>query len=176
MRRRGNFHFYENALEAFLIQNNVPFIATDETKRTTYNDSTIKSFDIIIPGKHMLMIDCKGKSFSYKSAPKNNFENWIHQSDADGMMTWKSLSSENQKGYLVYAYSLPDNGEDAPECFKGNTFFHNGRVFAFVAITIEDYLRNSKRRSLKPLALSVSRKLFATLIRPLAEVLQENKI
>lgn len=176
MRRRGHFSFYEQSLEAYLIQNNIPFVATNETKRATYNNGKIKNFDLMIPGRVMLMIDLKGRRFGYSSTPKNLYENWIHQSDADGLSTWAALSSENQKAYLVFAYCLPDDGQPPPEQFKGNLFYHNNRIFSFHAITIQDYLKHSKRRSNKPPTISVSRKILASMLKPFHEVLAENKI
>lgn len=176
MRRKGNHHHYENAVEAYLRVNNIPFIATNEGKKVLYNNGKIKNFDLILPGKEMLMVDIKGRSWAYKSVPKNNWENWILRDDAESLKIWSSVSSSNQRAYLLYAFCCPDDGGELPPCFKGNTFFFNDKAYAFFLISIEDYVSNSKQRSLKPPAVSVSRKLFATLVRPLSEVLTENKI
>ena len=38
MRRKGNHCGAENAVEAYLLENNTPFIATNESKRATYTN------------------------------------------------------------------------------------------------------------------------------------------
>lgn len=176
MRRKGNHHHYENALEAYLIENNTPYIATNEGKKVLYNKGKIKNFDMVLPGREMLMVDLKGRSWSYKTVPKNNWENWVLKDDIESLKIWSSVSSSNQRAYFIYAYCCPDDGGELPPCFKGNTYYYKDRVYAFFAISIEDYINNSKQRSLKPPAVCVSRKLFATLVRPLSQLLEENKI
>lgn len=176
MRRRGNHSHYENAVEAYLRENNYPYVSTLESQRVVYNGTTIKNFDFMLPGKRILFVDIKGRKFGYESTPGNIFENWILEDDIESLKTWRSLGSSNQQAYLLYAYCLPDLDMPLPNVFVDNTFVYNGKVYAFLAITIEDYINNSKQRSLKPRAVCVSRKLFATLVRPLAQVLSENKI
>ncbi|MBF0314316.1 MAG: HYExAFE family protein [Oligoflexia bacterium] len=177
MKRKGNHSHYENAVEAYLREKNIPYIATNEGQKVVYNDSKIKNFDLVLPGKMMHMVDIKGRKFGYPpSTPKNFFENWILQDDAESLKVWNSVSSNNQQAYLLYAYCCPDSGDPLPKCFEGNTFFFEGRAYAFFMISIQDYLSNSKRRSLKPPTVCVSRKLFSNLLRPLSLILIENKI
>lgn len=176
MRRKGHHSHYENAVEAYLIQNNIPFIATNENKKVSYNDGKLKNFDMVLPGKRMLMVDIKGRKFGYESTPGNVWENWILKDDAESLKIWSSVSSENQQAFLLYAFCFPDTGAALPPCFKNNTFSFGDKAYAFFTISIEDYISNSKQRSLKPPTVCVSRKLFATLVRPLAQILNENKI
>ncbi|MBF0364693.1 MAG: HYExAFE family protein [Oligoflexia bacterium] len=176
MRRSGNHSHYENAVEAYLKENNYPYISTLESRRVAYNGGTIKNFDFILPGRKILFMDIKGRKFGYASTPGNTFENWILLDDISSLTTWSSLSSSNQQAYLLYAFCLPDMAMPLPKVFIGNSFVFNEKVYAFLAITIEDYIKNSKKRSIKPPACCVSRKLFATLVTPLFQILIENKI
>jgi len=176
MKLKGHQSHYENAVVAYLQEHNIPFVATNEGRKVVYNNIKIKNFDMILPGKEMLMVDIKGRKFGYESVPKNLWENWILKDDIESLKIWSSVSSSNQRAYLLYAFCLPDLGTDIPNAFIGNTFVFNDKVYAFFVISIEDYINNSKPRSLKQPTCCVSRKLFATLVRPLSQMLAENKI
>ena len=146
MRKKGNHNGAENAVEAYLRENNVPFIGTNEGKRVSYNGGTIKNFDLILPGRlGCIYVDVKGRKFSYESVPGDRWENWILKDDVESLKIWSTLGNQ-QQAYLLYAYSLPDSGEDLPNCFKGNSFFFNEKIYAFFTISIQDYINNSKHR------------------------------
>ena len=177
MKRRGNYSHYENAVESFLQANCVAYVATNESKKIITKDGKIKNFDLIILGKEQLLLDIKGRKYGYEGAPKNLWENWILKEDLVSLKKWCDLFSDNQrsqKAYLLYAFCLPDLNSAIPEKFKNNVYLFNKRLFAFFVIDIRDYIDNCKQRSITPPSVSVSRKLFSSLLKPLSEILKEN--
>ena len=179
MKRVGNNSHFEQAVEKFLQEQKVPYIAINEGKKILVSEDKIKNFDLMLLGKKTILTDIKGRKFGYESAPKNLWENWISNFDLFSLDKWSTAFSPNGEktsAYLLYAYCLPDIPMTLPDSFIGNSFYFGDRVYAFFVINITDYSANCKPRSNKPPAVCVSRKLFKTLLRPLSELLAENKI
>jgi hypothetical protein len=160
-KRRGSTQHYENFIENIFRDNEILYIAIDETKRSLYKDRPIKNFDFIVSSfKGKYLIDVKGKHFPYG---KSGFwENCIRIDDIEGLMMW-STHFFGFNPLLVYPYLLKEN------IYKkefNDVFNYIGNTYGVVAIELSTYYSNAKSRSKKWDALSISRRKFSKLGKP----------
>lgn len=159
---------YENAFEEFLRKKEVLYIATDETRRPIFNGKKIKNFDFIISSfKEKYMVDVKGRRFR-----DHAWENWIHFQDIEGMKTWAMLLP-GLKPLFAFTYLLDSKSYDKFEV----KFSYKGKMFGFVGISLEDYLRNMKRRGKEKDSgiggVGISGSKFKTLVKPITYFVPE---
>lgn len=168
MKRTGNHSHYENAVEAYLINRKVSYLAINEGKKALANNKKVKNFDFLINAKKRLKaIDIKGKQFGYSGAPYNLWENWILEQDIQGLENWQKEFKKNGitvEPIFIYAYKLRDKSHH--DLFEV-THKHKGKTYGLVAISLKDYKKHLKIRSQSPKSVCVSRKVFAEIVKPI---------
>lgn len=175
-KRKGKYSHYELMFENYLRKNNLLYIAINEAKRPLYKGERIKNFDFIVISKNgsIVLIDIKGKQFPYTSKYGDNYwENWVRLDDGKYLRMWGGIFRKGTKAILVFPY-LIKRKEDLNQ-FR-DTFSFGRKQYGLVAIEIEKYLDNSKSRSKSGEgtfnAISVSRSLFPSLVKPLSYYLK----
>lgn len=140
---------YERAFENWLIDNKVKYTAINQSKRTEFNKSKIKSFDYLIypPNQQTIIAEVKGKLFKGKSLENlANLECWVSVEDVDGMKNWQRMFGENHRAVFIFAYRIENIDVD----FDGRrTYEYKKRKYMFFAVNLEDYTKFMKIRSPK---------------------------
>ncbi len=169
MKRKGNHCKYEVSLEKFLRQKKVPLIPTNEAKKSIdLNGDPLKSFDLMVLSKGFFLLDVKGKNFGFASAPGNKWENWVLDIDPKALLSWERTFKKNGcklKTLLVFLYKInfPEDRNQFVDLIK------MGRdEYGVVAIEPRKYLKYAKVRSLSPAAISISRKTFRRIVKPIS--------
>ncbi len=161
---------YEAAFEHYLVARQVPYVAVDEAKRAAFRDARLKSFDFIVYSSSNTnwLIDIKGRKYGQRKrngAP--SWENWVTQEDLDGLETWEEVFGDDFRGLLVFAYWV--QGDARPPAEIVHEF--RGERYVLAAIDRDLYQQHARVRSPKWGTVNVSRPLFASLVRPLSELL-----
>lgn len=174
MLSKGNYAHYEKGMEGILRSSNINYISTDERKKGLLrNGKKVKNFDVLINSKKTLIIDFKGKQFSYPGAIGNTWENWLSTNHVKDLLQWKSVfkaSRCNVTPLLVFVYQLKRNEDRAN--FQ-DIYRYKGIDYGVVAIPPCLYLRHSKSRGTNK--INVSRKKFQTLVKPLSYYISDLK-
>jgi hypothetical protein len=166
---RGNH--YEAAFEGWLQEQQLCYVAVDETRRSMLGDRLVKSLDFIVHGPHgaRLVVDVKGRRFP--SGPKEKrrrvWESWSTQEDVDCLARWAARFGDGYVGLLVFAYhvlaevKLPD---DTPDLF---TWRH--KRYLLRAVDVDEYRRHLRVRSPKWGTVCVPGTIFRDLVHPVSE-------
>ncbi len=119
---------YEAAVEAYMQEQGLTYIAVDESRRSLLGLSPIKSLDFILFGREgaRLVVDVKGRRFpgGTERNPRRVWECWSTLEDIDGLVRWAQLSGSGYQGVLVFAYHLQPTVElpadtDGLFCWRG---------------------------------------------------------
>ncbi|GAI27473.1 unnamed protein product, partial [marine sediment metagenome] len=156
-----------------LRRRDIPYIAINENKRPIIEGRPIKNFDFIVYSKKSkYLIDIKGKFFpyKYKNRTPNYWENWITNDDIEGLQLWQKIFGKNFKSIIVFPYLIKYRQDS--DKFR-NIYKFKNHLYGIVAIGLDIYLKNSKPRSKKWNAISVSRGKFKNLARPLSKFIPE---
>jgi len=168
MKRTGNHSHYENAIEAYLIEKKISYLAINEGKRVLANNKKVKNFDFLINSKRKLKaIDIKGKRFGYDKTPSNLWENWINELDIISLEAWQKefkKTGVNIEPVLFYAYHLRSKKQH--DLFK-ITYKFKRKTYGLVGISLKDYKKHLKPRSNSPKGVYVSRTTFAKIVKPI---------
>lgn len=159
---------YEQAFEAYLQSQAVPYVPANEVPQSVFTGAKLKSFDFVLhpPQGAKWLVDLKGRQFPYGSAGSRRYwENWVTQADLDGLAEWEAAFGDNYEARLVFAYLLEGPPERWPaiEPFA----FGHGR-FAFYAVRLADYRTHCRQRSPRWSTVCVPRRTFRTIARPVA--------
>jgi hypothetical protein len=161
-----NVH-YEAAFEDYLRAKGWPYVAVDETKKAIFADAAIKSFDFLVYSSTgpNLLADVKGRKFpdsipGRRRGASKAWENWITRGDADGLAEWEKVFGRDFVGTFVFAYWLQGPPGRAP--FEDVHLFRK-RHYAFVAVTLAEYVATARPRSAKWQTLAVPSGEFAAL-------------
>ena len=159
-----NVH-YEAAFEDFLRCKGWPYIAVDEAKRAVFADIMVKNFDFLVysPSGPNLLLDVKGRKFPGPIAGRKRggvraWENWITKDDIDGLTQWQGIFGPDFVATLVFAYWLQGQPRQSP--FKDVHLFRR-RNYAFIAISLDDYVAASRPRSTKWQTRSMPSEVFS---------------
>lgn len=159
-----NIH-YEAAFENYLRTKGWPYVAVDEAKKAIFADVAIKSFDFIVYSSSgpNLLVDVKGRKFpdgitGRQRGRDKAWENWITRSDVDGLLEWENVFGKDFVPMLVFAYWLQGPPQRSP--FEEVHFFRE-KHYAFMGISLHDYVEAAKPRSLKWQTLAVPSAHFA---------------
>ena len=164
MARRGNH--YEAAFEDYLRSRGIPYIAVDEQRKAIFSGARVKSFDFLVyaPNRRTLLVDIKGRKFPTPGGQGRRYwENWATRADLDGLSRWEQAFGDGFEPVLVFAYWLTEapSNEPTPEVHQ-----FRERVYAFLAVTAEDYKAAARTRSPKWDTVSLSRRTLQSLIKP----------
>ena len=170
VKRKGVNQHYENMFEKWLRENGILYIAIDETKKPQYDGASVKNFDFIVSSFNgKFLIDIKGKQFSYGQS--GSWENWIRTTDISGLKLWASHFNAFTP-LLVYPYLLSDPSHQ--ELFSDVYTFRNG-TYGVVAIDLATFYIHAKPRYQSWDAISVSRRIFRDLAKPVSHFIPELK-
>ncbi len=161
---------YEAALEAFLREREVPYVAVDESRRALMSGGSLKSLDFIVSspeGGHWL-IDVKGRRFPSGNEQKHYWKNWSSRDDLRSLARWEQLFGGDFASVLVFAYHLVGNQSPLP---ADQLFAYRNRLYGFVAIGLHDYAPYARpiSESWDTVAMPVGR--FRAAARPIEDLL-----
>ena len=157
---------YEAAFEDYLRSRGWPDVAVDEAKKAIFAGAAIKSFDFLVYSAEgaNLLADVKGRKFPDSAAGRGRgthtraWENWITRDDVNGLREWQKVFGPDFLAVLVFAYWLQGPPRRAP--FEDVHHFR-GKHYAFVCVTLEDYVASAKPRSAKWQTIAVPSATFA---------------
>jgi len=162
---------YDAAFEAFLRTERRPYVAVDEARRALTADASLKSLDFIVysaQGRNLL-VDVKGRKFpTGADGAGGRWENWAAEEDLDSMLRWQKLFGGDFRAALVFAYDIaePRWHEQHPHRWE-----FRRRTYAFYAVWADEYAGAMRGRSRAWETVTVPRREFHELRRPIAEVL-----
>jgi hypothetical protein len=173
-RRKGKSSNYEIMFEELLRTSRVPYVAVDEKRRPVTNWGNIKNFDFIINsngGNYIL--DVKGKLFPQESKTGKSklwWQNWIHNSDLEGLSFWRDIFRPGFTPLIVFTYQViyPDSIFQFDDIFN-----HEGKCYGLVACRFDDYRENAIVRSEKWNVYHVKKDKFRKIIKPLRNFIPE---
>lgn len=160
---------YEAAFEDYLRSRGVAYVPVDETRKTIFSGARIKSFDFLVyPAENIhWIVDVKGRNFPYLDQNGRGggryWENWVTQEDLDGLGEWQGVFGEDFEARFVFAYHLQGPVDRWP---TGRPHAFQGGYYSFLTICLTDYLAHSRRRSAGWGTVSVPRRTFRDLARP----------
>lgn len=138
---------YERAFENWLLDNRIPYIRADESRRSYFGQSDIKSFDFLVEAANgrRIIAEVKGRTFKGTSPPKlAGFESWVTEEDVESLGRWQEILGDGHQPVFVFAYRIEKIDVD----FDGMEIldFDDSR-YLFFCVKLEDYCRFMKRRS-----------------------------
>jgi hypothetical protein len=188
-------HHYEQAFEAFLRSRRVPYVAVDEAKKALVPEGTpmlvrtggtepggnsggeaaLKSFDFVIYGRGSnLLVEVKGRRIGRRTlagagksgAPgRSRLESWVTLDDVASLEAWGRLFGPEFAAAFVFIYWCE---EQPPDALFEEIFEHRGRWYALRAVTLAEYVRVMKVRSLRWRTVHVPSAVFDKVSRPFA--------
>jgi len=169
-----NIH-YEAAFEDYLRAKAWPYVTIDETKKAAMAGLAAKSFDFIVycESGPNLLVDVKGRKFPDLSRPRRRgasraWENWISREDAEGLRRWEAVFGDGFRAVLAFAYWLQGPPHKSP---FNDVHVYRRRHYAFVCVTLAEYLRSAQPRSTKWQTLAVPAEQFARLATDIGRML-----
>jgi hypothetical protein len=165
---------YEAAFEDYLRSRGLPYVAVDEARKAIFGRISLKSFDFVVYSEQgpNLLVDVKGRKFP-DSVPGRKrggkaWENWITRDDVEGLAEWQGVFGEGFRAALVFAYWLQGPPQRSP---FGDVHFFREHHYAFVAVTLENYVTMARPRSQRWQTLAVGAAEFAQVARDIASFL-----
>lgn len=157
---------YEAAFEDFLRGRQIPYVAVDEARRAAFRDAKLKSFDFIVysPSATNWLADIKGRRWDGDARPRRAWENWVTQSDLDGLTQWQTVFGDGFRAMLIFAYWL--SGESDPPADILHRFRDQRYVFA--AVPLDDYAQYARIRSPRWGTVNLASADFSRLVQPVA--------
>jgi hypothetical protein len=162
---------YDAAFEAFLRTERRPYVAVDEARRALTADASIKSFDFIVysvQGRNLL-IDVKGRKFpTGPDGHGQRWENWATEEDVESLLRWQRLFGGDFRAALVFAYDIaePRWHDQHPRRWE-----FRQRTYAFYGVWADEYAGAMRGRSRAWDTVTVPRREYLELRRPIAELL-----
>ncbi len=160
---------YETAVEGFLRERRVAYVAVDESRRSLLGDDSLKSLDFIIHGTCGVrwLVDVKGRRFP-SGLRKQYWKNWSTRDDLVSLGRWERTFGDDFRGLFVFAYNV--HGCKAPLPAE-QLFSFGGRTYGFVAIPTAIYARHARQLSPRWNTVTMPAKVFRELAAPLERVL-----
>jgi len=160
---------YEAAFEHYLQSRQVPYVPVDESRKTLFSGSKIKSFDFLVyPAEDChWIVDVKGRNFPYLDEDGRGsgryWENWVTREDLSGLGEWQTVFGEEFEARFVFAYLLQGPPDRWP---SGRPHVYQEGLYAFWTISLADYRRHCRRRSPVWETVCMPRRRFRELARP----------
>jgi len=169
-----NIH-YEAAFEDYLRAKGWPYVAVDQAKKAIFAGASVKSFDFLVYSESgpNLLVDVKGRKFpdgvpGPKRGASRAWENWITRQDVEGLREWQKVFGEDFQAVLVFAYCLQGPPQRAP--FQDVHVFRENH-YAFVGISLADYVTAARPRSAKWQTITMPSKEFSARVADVASFL-----
>ena len=163
---------YENAFQDYLRSRGIPYVSVNEQQQAIFGGQKVKSFDFLVypGGPSHWIVDVKGRKFPYldPEGGKRYWENWVVNEDLDGLQEWREVFGENFEAYFLFTYQLEGSPQRWPE---GRPHAFNNRIYAFWAVTLDDYQRHCRRRSDRWGTVTVPAGIFREIAQPLETLL-----
>jgi hypothetical protein len=172
MANRANH--YDAAFEEYLRGQKVPYVAVDETRRSLFDESSLKSPDYIVsPPGHNWLIDIKGRKFpSGGEPPSHVWENWATRDDIDSMLRWQEVFGVGAgfRAMLVFAYHVLD-ARWLWQFDRRSRWEHKGASYAFYGVWVDDYEERMSERSRQWGTVSLRKRAYEELRFPLGGII-----
>ena len=170
-RRMDRGNHYEQAFAAYLQQHHLGYVAVDQSRRSLWGPTPVKSLDFILfgEGDHRYVVDVKGRRYPGGRTPRPRYtwECWTPREDVEGLERWAELSGPGYRGLFVFMYhilppvTLPDNTPDVWEW--------RGRRYLLRAVPSADYRLVMRARSPSWRTVTLPQSVFRSLARPLSQ-------
>ncbi len=163
---------YEAAFEAYLRSLQIPYVATDEARRSLAAGESLKTLDFIVspPGQRGLLVDVKGRRFP-TARRKQYWKNWATSDDLRGLSQWQKLFGEHFQALLVFAYLVCEDQAPLP---PPQMFRFRDQYYGFVGIEHQVYARAARLISPRWQTYALSGQTFCQLARPITRWLGTN--
>ena len=164
---------YEAAFEAYLRTLRLPYIPSEENRRSLLADgTTIKNFDFIVtvPGDNSWLVDVKGRRFPGGRKNHNYWKQWSVFDDLVGMQTWETLFGRKFQGLFVFAYQVVGSKSPVP---LEKLFVFRKRLYAFIGIRFAEYLPEARLISPRWNTYSMPARRFRQLAQPFDEIVDQ---
>ncbi len=142
-------HLYEQAFEAWLIDQQVDFVHADEHRRPSCLQTTVKSFDFLLRARNgtRIIVEVKGRTYRGTNLTRlRGLDCWVTLDDVDGLHLWQEALGEEYVPVFVFAYRMAQVDVD----YDGRDVFPFGSDrYLFFAVRAGDYGRYMRRRSRK---------------------------
>ena len=183
-------HHYEQAFEAFLREERIPYVSVNEAKKALLPAGatlrlepadpeagpparSLKNFDFVIYGSGCnLLAEIKGRKLAPRAAtssrtrstsPPRRLESWVAAEDVHSMQAWQRLFGPEFRAVFIFLYwcdELPADG-----LFE-EIVEHRGRWYALRAVSVEEYARVMRVRSPRWGTVHVDTASFARISHP----------
>jgi hypothetical protein len=157
---------YIIAFEAFLKSRNIPYVNVEQAKRALFADQRLKSFDFVVYSKKgpNVLVDLNGRSCVGRDGKKKRkgFETWTTETDVTDLVQWEEVFGDGFKGIVAFSYWVED-----PKRIMPGMFQYKDRWYLLMGIDLSDYRNRMRKRSAKWETVSLPRKDFRSLARPL---------
>ncbi len=166
MANRSNH--YEAAFEAYIRSIRVPCVATDEAKRSLFEDGALKSPDFLLYPRMgtNLVVEVKGKK-AKDGRGRRPWENWVTTDDLDGLARWQEMFGPGFRSILAFVYAEPLPIFPLPP--GDGAFEFRGRAYRFWAVGLDEYVAHLRSRGPAWKAVAMARAAFRRRVRPLRE-------
>jgi hypothetical protein len=163
-------HHYEQAFEAFLRDQRIPYVAVNEARKALLPTSmtpredpsgALKNFDFVVYGAGLnLLVEIKGRKLAGSG---RRLESWVNAEDVRSMLAWERLFGPEFRAVFLFLYwcdELPADGlfEEIVE--------HRGRWYALRAVAVTDYAAHMRERSPRWGTVHVDGASFARISHP----------
>ncbi len=181
-------HHYEQAFEAFLRDQRIPYVSVNEAKKALLPSGaslrvepadpesgipsrSLKNFDFVVYGSGQnLLAEVKGRKLTSRSAnpghtrpTSRRLESWVNAEDVRSMQSWQQLFGPEFRAAFIFIYwcdELPADGlfEEIIE--------HRGRWYALRAVAVDDFARFMRTRSQRWGTVHVDGATFSRISHP----------
>lgn len=166
------WNHYELAFETFLRKRRIPFLAVEERRRNYLeNGRSLKNLDFVVSPSDgpSWLVDVKGRRFPGGGTRGGAYwKHWSTRDDLVGIRQWEKLFGERFSGLFVFAYLIVGDRSPLP---PERLFDFQNRLYGFVGISVQDYLREIRLLSPRWKTFAMPTARFRELARPVEDFL-----
>ena len=183
-----SYNHYESAFAQFLQSQAIPYLPTQETKRSFAGEQeygSLKNIDFLVMNRGACeslispresqrlessswLIDVKGRRFPSGTAHPQYWRNWVSEDDLLSLSRWETIFGAGFQGLIVFAYDVV--GERSP-VDRSRLFEFQNRLYAFLGIPLSVYYRECKPLSPQWRTVAMPNAKFRQEVIPLDELL-----
>jgi len=163
---------YEQAFEAYLKYQRLPYVALDQARQAVLAGAHLKSFDFLIypPSRRNLLTDIKGRKFSLAAYRRGRLgDSWVTAGDVEGLGCWQDVFGPGYLAVLIFAYWLQSDPVPSLSILYDDTpgiFCFQSRLYTFHAVELNAYRLALKVRSPRWQTVYVPARIFSHLAQP----------